>query len=853
MLMSFPYYWYTVNSFWIGSNGYINFSSPANFASPFAQLPNTATPNDLLAICTGDLDFTVTAANPRCLYWTNGNDSLVVSFINVTEWQTTPNPNLRHTFQVILNRADSSITYQYGVQQGRYSSTNNTRLCIGMENATGQIGLSYTYSTTPPHALLPDSGIAIKWKRTVNTGLSVTDVGTVGGFNPLNQGKIIRAGVADTIRAIVRNFGTANLTNVRVTYQISRALEVYRDTVFIPTLNAGEQTTVTFPRLFLPSATGTYTALFSSFVAGDVGPGNNNKTAEIVVSPFAIGQSTRLQFENGAVGGSINWSGGGGMGVAFDLPAAVYPVRIETVFVNISAITTQPMTVQILDGSLGAPGAVLAERIVNAVVGLNTINFTSDSVRIRGGRFFVGGRGQMAWSYELTPPIANRTWEYTGGWAPYRSADLQDVTMRVTVRPEQPINFAWTTQTSGTTQALRCVKTVSPDIGWIGGAAGTVLRTTNGGTTWSSVGGGPMAGNTVYAIEALSATTALVTTSPAVGTYIFRTTNGGTSWDTVYAQAGGFIDALKMYDANNGIAIGDPVGGTWTIVRTTNGGSTWARIATEPPQVGTETGFNTSASFVGTSHIWFGTNNSRVYRSTDAGATWSSAPVSFASGVGVGFADTQVGIAGGSGTTGAARSTDGGATWSAVTLPGSGSIYGITGRGPNFWAVRGTVVVRSINQGANWDTAYAGTIGAFRHLDFGFNTFGPYGWAVTGTGGIVKYAPVFTGVGDSEDQKLPQQFALSQNYPNPFNPTTTILYSLPQAAQVKVSIYNMLGQRVVELANEVQPAGSHQVVWDARNSLRQHVASGVYFYRLEARPLDGSAPFTSIRKMLFLK
>jgi flagellar hook assembly protein FlgD len=70
---------------------------------------------------------------------------------------------------------------------------------------------------------------------------------------------------------------------------------------------------------------------------------------------------------------------------------------------------------------------------------------------------------------------------------------------------------------------------------------------------------------------------------------------------------------------------------------------------------------------------------------------------------------------------------------------------------------------------------------------------------------------------------------------------------------VKVSIYNMLGQRVVELANDVQPAGSHQVVWDARNSLRQHVASGVYFYRLEARPLDGSTPFTSIRKMLFLK
>jgi len=439
MQFQFPYYWYNVDRFYVGSNGYINFSSPGNFAPPFAALPNTAAPNDLLAILVGDLVFSgQPGAGGQCYYWTNGVDSLVVSFINVTEWEQTINPNTRHTFQVVLNKQDSSIIYQYGRQEGRFNSTNNTRLCIGMENATGQIGLSYTFSTTPPHALLPDSGIAIRFKRTVNTGLQVTDAGIVGGLNAANIGKVVKFGVPDTVKCVAKNFGTAPLSNVRVTYVISRGLEVYRDTVFIPSMAPSEERTVVFPRLFNPASQGSFSARFDAFVSGDVGPGNNTKVAEIYVASFGVGQSTRLQFESGSVGGSINWIGGGGMGVMFDSP--VYPVRIETVFVHVSSVTAQPMLVEILDGSSGAPGAVLASRSVTASAGvLNVINFTSDSVRITSGRWFVGARGQMAFSYETTAPISYRSWEYTGGWAPYRSQDLQDVIIRCSVRQEQPV------------------------------------------------------------------------------------------------------------------------------------------------------------------------------------------------------------------------------------------------------------------------------------------------------------------------------------------------------------------------------------------------------------------------------
>ncbi|MCF7824940.1 MAG: ice-binding family protein [Candidatus Marinimicrobia bacterium] len=80
---------------------------------------------------------------------------------------------------------------------------------------------------------------------------------------------------------------------------------------------------------------------------------------------------------------------------------------------------------------------------------------------------------------------------------------------------------------------------------------------------------------------------------------------------------------------------------------------------------------------------------------------------------------------------------------------------------------------------------------------------------------------------DSEMQ--PDGFKLSQNYPNPFNPSTTISYQLPVTSLVTLSIVNVLGQEVSELVNTVQTAGSHQIVWDARN-----FPSGAYFYRLEA-------------------
>ncbi len=73
---------------------------------------------------------------------------------------------------------------------------------------------------------------------------------------------------------------------------------------------------------------------------------------------------------------------------------------------------------------------------------------------------------------------------------------------------------------------------------------------------------------------------------------------------------------------------------------------------------------------------------------------------------------------------------------------------------------------------------------------------------------------LMTGIPGETPQQLPDKFAVKQNYPNPFNPSTSIQYSLPERAHVRIDIYNLLGQRVSQLVNEIQTAGEHTAVWD---------------------------------------
>jgi hypothetical protein len=98
------------------------------------------------------------------------------------------------------------------------------------------------------------------------------------------------------------------------------------------------------------------------------------------------------------------------------------------------------------------------------------------------------------------------------------------------------------------------------------------------------------------------------------------------------------------------------------------------------------------------------------------------------------------------------------------------------------------------------------------------------------------------GIQEEKIIETPTTFSLAQNFPNPFNPTTTIQFSLPQAGDVSLKIYNLLGEEVKTLVKEYRQAGKHSVQFNANN-----LASGIYFYRIQA----GS--FVETKKMILLR
>jgi len=104
-------------------------------------------------------------------------------------------------------------------------------------------------------------------------------------------------------------------------------------------------------------------------------------------------------------------------------------------------------------------------------------------------------------------------------------------------------------------------------------------------------------------------------------------------------------------------------------------------------------------------------------------------------------------------------------------------------------------------------------------------------------------------IDEKKSRIIPSAFALNQNYPNPFNPITTISYSLPMECKVKIEIFNILGQRVAVLFDNIKQAGNHHQYFNA-----SALSSGVYFYSLTARPVSNNgAGYMSNKKMLLIK
>ncbi len=418
------------------------------------------------------------------------------------------------------------------------------------------------------------------------------------------------------------------------------------------------------------------------------------------------------------------------------------------------------------------------------------------------------------------------------------------------------------------------ISVCSPTCAWVVFGTGTngpaIFRTTNAGTTWTSMPTTGLAVKKLFSVWAIDSLTAFVgdggdpTGTVGGDAILSKTTNGGVSWTAVANTGGtaGFINGVIFSRTNPqfGFAQSDPPTGSgqaYWIKKTTDGGTTWT---TQSP-----TGVSGAASaqnglfIIDGNFYGFGLNAapSRGRYTTDGGTTWSLATLGITGGFvsGIAFHDNkQTGIAitgdgTGSSLPNISRTTNGGATWTAVNTG-----TGVTGYGNVKWISNsntcylsggvGTsgVVKKSTNGGLNWTTQSTSGLTGITHFDFYRNGSTVWGYAVCSDGTVLKLNETVTGVSEPINTTVPAQYSLEQNYPNPFNPSTTINFSLPTASDVTVKVYNALGYEVMTLVNEYKNAGTHQVIMNASG-----LTSGIYFYKIEA------GNFTATKKLTLIK
>lgn len=438
MNFQFPFYWYTVDQFWVGSNGYIMFED-GQIASPFPLLPNVLLPNNVLGACMNDLTFLGDDNPGECWYWiSTGLDTLIVSWINVPFFDTNPNGySGSNTFQIILSTVDSSITYQYQSVDpySPYSGSSS----VGMENYSGLDGLHWPNS---PFFETPPDQFAIKfYYPSPPSQNEVTDAVMVYNDNP-GTGAVFIPMNADAfeLTGMVKNYSTHKVDPFGVQCKVFNPTGqlIIDNSAYTDTLESAESQLLSFPFDLVAESPGSYRFITNTQLAGDQATANNDGQMEIVAVDTTLSEMW-LGYDNGVTSNytTINWIGGqGGIGSYFIPP--FYPVAITKLHYFIAS--SGPFSGRVFDddGISGLPYSVLdSVYMTTPLTGVwNTIQLT-EPVIIEDGGFYVSWDMQstsVSLACLLTLPLSNRCYEiFEDIWGIFRFRETQDPMIAVSI------------------------------------------------------------------------------------------------------------------------------------------------------------------------------------------------------------------------------------------------------------------------------------------------------------------------------------------------------------------------------------------------------------------------------------
>ncbi len=343
---------------------------------------------------------------------------------------------------------------------------------------------------------------------------------------------------------------------------------------------------------------------------------------------------------------------------------------------------------------------------------------------------------------------------------------------------------------------------------------------------------------------------------------ILRTTDGGIHWDSVGSGNGQPLKAV-MLEGDRGY-----VAGSFTLLKTSNSGASWRGVGNLPAtgywcdvNVAGEDVFLCGGGSIfkyhGAIDQWVAQysdyrsieriaafnsdtafacgSEGMMYSTVDGGEQWLMETMPSSVHLkDILFSTREIGFSCGGGDI--LKTENGGRSWQLIYSLPSVQFNSLSQCGEVLRAFGNDGIIRaSSDEGASWEVSVSGTANALhRSCIVNSRVF------VAGDNGTILCSDDLTSI--ENNASLPKGYWLGQNYPNPFNPTTKIDFSLPEYGKVKISVYDVSGKEVKVLIDDNQSAGNHSIEFSGNK-----LSSGIYFYRIE---IDD---FAEVKKMILLK